>query len=184
MVYLRDVDPGDAEAYALMRCDPSMMKYLGGPRPRTGMQAKVDSDVADVRAGRALICMIIAEHDGMSKVAGTVTLWSHEVDGEAISEIGWMVLPEFQGRGVAKQSIATVLERARDQHRWGVIYAFPSPDNGPSNGLCRSLGFTFLGGRTIDYQGERVRVHAWSIDPGTGPQPGGSDALVSPVTSA
>jgi RimJ/RimL family protein N-acetyltransferase len=35
-------------------------------------------------------------------VAGSVALWSHdEDDGEPITEIGWMVLPEFQGRGHA-----------------------------------------------------------------------------------
>jgi hypothetical protein len=52
---LRDVGPGDLDAYVRMRCDPVMMAELGGPLPREGMAAKVARDAADAAAGRAWI---------------------------------------------------------------------------------------------------------------------------------
>src|SRR6266511_1027130 len=94
-VHLRDVELGDVDAYVRMRCDPVMMAELGGPRPREGIQEKVRSDVQDVASGAAWIKMIVPGEDTPDVVAGTVSLWSHETDGEWLSEIGWMVLPEF-----------------------------------------------------------------------------------------
>ena len=49
--------------------------------------------------------MIIPGQTAPDVVAGSVTLWSHdEEDGEPVTEIGWMVLPEFQGRGLATRA--------------------------------------------------------------------------------
>jgi RimJ/RimL family protein N-acetyltransferase len=98
-------------------------------------------------------------------VAGTVSLWSHAKDGGTFSEIGWMVLPEWQGRGVAKQAVRTVLEAAGDDGRWGLVHAFPGVTNGPSNGICRSLGFTFVAEEEVLFAGEHLRANHWLIDP-------------------
>jgi hypothetical protein len=38
---LRDVEPGDVDAYIAMRCDPVMTAELGGPLPREGIGEKV-----------------------------------------------------------------------------------------------------------------------------------------------
>lgn len=46
------------------------------------------------------------QRDVRRAAAGTVTLWPHDADGERISEIGWMVLPEFQGRALRRSSPA------------------------------------------------------------------------------
>lgn len=48
---LRDVEPGDVDAYVRMRCDPVMMAELGGPMPREGIEDKVARDVGAVAAG-------------------------------------------------------------------------------------------------------------------------------------
>jgi len=55
-----------------------------------------------------------------------------------------MVLPEFQGHGLDKLAVRTVLEMAREEARWGLVHAFPAVRNAPSNGICRSLGFGFV----------------------------------------
>jgi RimJ/RimL family protein N-acetyltransferase len=98
-------------------------------------------------------------------VAGSVVLWSHDTEGEPLSEIGWMVLPEVQGRGIGKQAVRALLELARDQDRWGLVHAFPLVTNGPSNGICRSVGFTLLAERDITYAGRVMRANHWVIDP-------------------
>jgi RimJ/RimL family protein N-acetyltransferase len=156
---LRNVEPGDVEAYVRMRCDPVMMAELGGPLPREGIDAKVRADVADVAADTAWIQMIVED----DTVAGSVTVWTHDDTDE--SEIGWMVLPEFQGRGLARSAVRQLLDRARDEHRWGVIHAYPGVTNGPSNGICRSLGFSLVGERNVLFAGRTLRTNHWLIDP-------------------
>ncbi len=109
--------------------------------------------------------MMIVEEHGVDAVAGTVTLWTHEIDGASASEIGWMVLPERQGRGLAKQAVRSMLRRAGTDGRWGIVHAYPSVDNAASNGICRSLGFTFAGVAEIVFAGLPFRSNHWWTDP-------------------
>ena len=73
-------------------------------------------------------------------------LWTNEEEGDPYSETGWMVLPEFQGQGLAKAAVRLLLERARDDGRWGLVHAYPGVTNGPSNGICRDSGLHLGGG--------------------------------------
>jgi RimJ/RimL family protein N-acetyltransferase len=164
---LRDVELGDVSAYVRMRCDPVMMAELGGPLPREGIEEKVAHDVRAAAAGDSWIKMIVPGADPEA-VAGSVTLWSHDGDGgEPVSEIGWMVLPEFQGRGLAKQAVRMLLELARDDGSWGLVHAFPATTNGPSNGICRSLGFRFADERDVTFAGRVLRSNHWVINSAT-----------------
>ena len=163
---LRDVGLGDVSAYVRMRCDPVMMTELGGPLPREGIEEKVARDARSAAAGTEWIKMIVPDETAADVVAGSVVLWSHEEDGgEPVSEIGWMVLPEFQGRGLAKRAVRMLLELARDDGRWGLVHAFPAVTNGPSNGICRSLGFRLAGERDVTFNGRVLHSNHWVINP-------------------
>ena len=165
---LRDVDLGDVSAYVRMQCDPVMMAELGGPLPREGIEDKVARDVRAAAAGTDWIKMIVPGEAEADVVAGSVVLWSHDGDGgEPISEIGWMVLPEFQGRGLAKRAVRMLLELARDDGRWGLVHAFPATTNGPSNGICRSLGFRLAGEQDVTFAGRVLRSNHWVINSAT-----------------
>jgi RimJ/RimL family protein N-acetyltransferase len=149
-----------------------MMAELGGPLPREGIEEKVARDVQAAAAGDAWIKMIVPGEVAPDMVAGSVALWSHDEDGsEPIAEIGWMVLPEFQGRGLAKGAVRMVLELARDDGRWGLVHAFPGITNSPSNGICRSLGFWFVGERDVTFADRVLRSNHWVINPATGLSP-------------
>ena len=163
---LRDVQPGDVAAYVQMRCDPVMMAELGGPQPRDGIEDKVARDAADAAAGTALIKMIIPDEAGPATVAGSVALWAHDSGGQRLSEIGWMVLPGFQGRGIGRQAVRMLLSMAAEQGRWGLVHAFPAVSNAPSNGICRSVGFRFAGEADIPFAGRIFRANHWVIHPG------------------
>ena len=82
-----------------------------------------------------------------------------------MSEIGWMVLPEHQGRGLGKRAVRMLLEQARDEDRWGLVHAFPAVTNDPSNGICRSLGFRLAGEQEVTFAGHVLRTNHWVIDP-------------------
>ena len=144
---LRDVQLGDVDAYVRMRCDPVMMADLGGPLSPEGIEDKVRRDVAAASADTSWIKMIIPGDDA-PQVAGSVALWRHDAGTGMISEIGWMVLPDFQRRGLGKHAVQTLLEAARDDGRWGLVHAFPAVTNAASNGICRSVGFRLAGSRT------------------------------------
>jgi RimJ/RimL family protein N-acetyltransferase len=107
---LRDVEFSDVGAYIRMRCDPAMMAELGGPLPRESIKPKVWRDVRQATADTEWIKMIIPRDDAPGMVAGSVVLWSNDEGKDAISEIGWMVLPEFQGRGIGKQAVRVMLD--------------------------------------------------------------------------
>ena len=164
-VQLRDVELGDVQAYVRMRCDPVMMADLGGPLPREGMEDKVARDVRAVAADDSWIKMIVPDEAAPDAVAGTVVIWSHDEDGEPMSEIGWMVLPEFQGRGIGKLAVQMLLGRARDDGRWGLVHAFPATVNAPSNGICRSVGFRLADERDVTFAGRVLRSNHWVINP-------------------
>jgi RimJ/RimL family protein N-acetyltransferase len=93
--------------------------------------------------------------------AGTVSLWDHEWEGETIDEIGWMVLPELQGQGLATDAVAEALQRADAAKRWQVLHAFPATTNAPSNALCRKHGFELLGPIDYTYRGRTLHVNHW-----------------------
>jgi RimJ/RimL family protein N-acetyltransferase len=161
------VELGDVTAYVRMRCDPVMMAELGGPLPREGIEAKVARDVQQAAADAAWIKMIIPDGSGPEVVAGTVALWSHEGSGTPMSEIGWMVCPEFQGRGLATAAVRMLLALARERDRWGLVHAFPSVTNAPSNRVCRAAGFRFAGERETAFAGRMLRTNHWVVNPAT-----------------
>src|SRR5258708_38224514 len=117
-----------------MRCARAMTAERGGRLPRQGIEAKVARDVGEAAADTAWIKMIIPDKAAPAVVAGSVVLWSHEDDGGPISEIGWMVLPEFQGPGICKLAVRALLELARDADPWGPVPPVPAPTTGPPNG--------------------------------------------------
>ena len=149
------------------------MAEFGGALPREGIGEKVRRDVKHAAADAEWIKMIIDDDSQPGAVAGTVALWRSDHDGGPIAEIGWMVLPEFQGRGVAKWAVRTVLSMARDDGRWGLVSAFPAVTNGPSNGICRSLGFRLAGQQDVMFAGHVLRTNHWVVNPQTGPAEAG-----------
>ncbi|MEU5950440.1 GNAT family N-acetyltransferase [Micromonospora sp. NPDC047465] len=155
---LRDVEPADLAAYVRMRCDPVMMTELGGPQPRERIPGQLQRDLETVSEGSAWIKMIVP--DDSMQVAGTVTLYSHD----GISEIGWMVLPEFRGRGLASEAVRVVLGLARADGRWGLIHAFPSRTNAASNAICRSAGFSPAGEEETTFAGRTFQTNHWVVD--------------------
>jgi RimJ/RimL family protein N-acetyltransferase len=102
--------------------------------------------------------------DGSTSVAGWVAIFESSHDGETIYEIGWMVLPEFQNRGIASQAVGAVLERARVERKFGRIHAFPAVTNAPSNKVCEKNGFVNVGEFESGFAGRTLRCNHWRIN--------------------
>lgn len=165
---LRNVEPGAAavDLYTRMRCDPAMMDELGGPLLREGIADKVARDAKAAAEDTSWIKLIVPDEARPDCFAGSVMLWRDEEDGEPVSEIGWMVVPEFQGRGLGRQAVAQLLGLARADGRWGAIHAYPGVTNAPSNGICRSLGFTLLGQAEVTFADRLLHTNHWVLAAG------------------
>jgi RimJ/RimL family protein N-acetyltransferase len=107
---------------------------------------------------------VIMPDGGNGAPAGTVCIWDHAWNGETISEIGWMVLREFQGRALASEAVRLTLQRARSEGRREVIHAFPGVTNGPSNGIGRKLDFSKIEELDIESWGGTLRCNHWMLD--------------------
>ena len=157
LVPYSDADLGLTEA---IECDQEMMAELGGPVARAEIPA-IHRRRLDTTANGDWWLKIVPEPSGPP--AGTIGIWSREWEGDEIHEVGWMVLPAFQGRGIASAALAMILSRARADPRFRSIHAFPAITNGPSNGLCRKFGFAQIGRCECEYAGRSLTCNHWEL---------------------
>jgi RimJ/RimL family protein N-acetyltransferase len=75
-----------------------------------------------------------------------------------------MVVPEFQGRGIAVAATSQAVALAkRDDKRF--MHAFPNVDNAPSNAICRKLGFDLLEACEFEFpKGHFMSCNDWRLD--------------------
>lgn len=144
--------------------DPKMTEHLGGPESpekiadrQLRYEQAADSDtthvfkVADAASGEGV---------------GWVGYWERSWRDQLVYEIGWSVLPDFQGRGIAGQATAQAIEHAKSAGMHRFVHAFPSVDNVPSNAICRKLGFTLLE-EAMEFEyppGNLLRCNDWRLD--------------------
>jgi RimJ/RimL family protein N-acetyltransferase len=146
-----------------------MTEHLGGPESHEQIVRRQARYEALVDSGTAGIFRIVDVASGAD--AGGVLYWERTWREAEVFEIGWAVLPEFQGRGIARRATVLALDRARAEGRRRFVHAFPSVDNAPSNAICRRLGFTLLGPLDSEYPpGNPLRVNDWRYDLHAGPE--------------
>src|SRR3989442_1685131 len=162
-VELRNIEIGVLPLYEAVHCDPAMMEHLDGPLPREGLAEKLQRDVASTEAGDLWVLKIIPDENA-GTAAGTIAIWDHEVNGETITEMGWMVLPPFQGRGLGSQAVSAALRKIRAEGRWDVVHAFPPTANPRSNAMCRKMGFSLVEECDFDFRGRILRCNHWQLD--------------------
>lgn len=154
---------GDLPLLRRLMGDPAMTEHLGGPESEEKLverQARYER-IQDEGTGRMFKILDQATGDAV----GSVGFWEKDWRDERIYEIGWMVLPDFQGRGIASAATAesTAAARAESKHRY--LHAFPSVDNPPSNAICRKLGFSLLGECDFEFPpGNLLRCNDWRLD--------------------
>jgi RimJ/RimL family protein N-acetyltransferase len=139
--------------------DPQMTKHVGGPEsPEKLAERQSRYEKADSRQYKVVV-------ETSDQGVGWVGYWERTWGDQQVWEIGWSVLPSFQGRGIASLATAQLIDKARAEQQLRFVHAFPSVENAPSNAICRRLGFAFLG--EIDFparQGGFMRCNDWRFD--------------------
>ena len=159
---LRDYSNDDLWLTEALECDPNVMLELGGPTAKEKIPQIHTRRLNSVIAKTAWCLTIVPDVD--IGPVGTIGIWESDWDGSRINEMGWMLLPAFQGRGLVTQAGRMILNRAKLEQRWREISAFPSIDNHASNSICRKLGFSLFGEVAIAYNGPPRPSNHWKID--------------------
>jgi RimJ/RimL family protein N-acetyltransferase len=150
-------DKADLPLLQRLLSDPAMTTYVGGPESLekiAGRQSRYEQPGS--RQYR-----IVVDGEG----AGWVGYWERDWLEQEVYEVGWSVLPDFQGRGIAGLATAQLIEVARAENQRRFIHAYPSVENAPSNAICRKLGFTLLGEHEFEYpRGNFMRCNDWRLD--------------------
>lgn len=142
---------------------PEMTEHLGGPETEEKILARHQRYVAIGGTGTGRMFRIVLLREG--EAVGGIGYWERELPGETVYEIGWGVLPEFQGRGIAAAATAAALASARAEQKHRYVHAYPSVDNPASNAICRKLGFELLGAHDFEYPpGNPMRCNDWRFD--------------------
>jgi len=139
--------------------DPAMTEHLGGPESHEKI---VERQARYVKAESGLFKIVDEE---TSEGVGWVGYWDKTWREQEVYEVGWAVLPAFQGRGIAGRATAQAIDLARSERKHRFLHAFPSVDNAPSNAICRKLGFTLLGEYEFEYpKGSFMQCNDWRLD--------------------
>lgn len=143
--------------------DPEMTRHLGGPESAEQIAQRHARKLRLADSGAGRMFKIVLQATGES--VGSVGYWENSWHGEDIYEIGWLVLTAFQGRGIASAATAQAIVQARAEGKHRFLHAFPSVENGPSNGICRKLGFTLVEAFEPEYpRGSFMQCNDWRLD--------------------
>jgi len=157
-VHLLPWGPEDLPLLEKLMGDHEMMRHLGGansPQKIAERQARYENSED--------VFKVVDEASGEG--VGWVGFWERMWREREVYETGWSVIPAFQGRGIAAAAGAQVIARARSVGKRRFMHAFPVPENGPSNAVCRKLGFTLLGECELEFPPGHVGVsNDWQLD--------------------
>jgi RimJ/RimL family protein N-acetyltransferase len=150
---------GDLSLLEQLMGDPEMMRHLGGPESPEKIAER------QARYERADSGMFKIVDEATSEAVGSVGYWERTWRDEQVYEIGWSVLPAFQGRGIAVAATAQAIALAGSERKHRFLHAFPSIENAPSNAICRKLGFTLVEECEFEYPpGHLMRCNDWRLD--------------------
>ena len=150
----------DESGFAVLeRCNtPEMTAFLGGPESAEKLADRHRRYLNFSDTGRdAWPLRVMLDGEAI----GSIGYW----DDETAFEMGWAIVPEFQGRGLATASVRLALDHAAANGLFNAVIANPSVTNLASNAVARSAGFTLQRQHEIEYPiGTMMLANLWRYD--------------------
>ena len=115
-ITIRKMRPGDADALYRLLSDPAVMRYLEPPLDRAQTVGFLR------RAGLAEPPLVYAAEENGGFIGYVIY---HAYDEQSV-EIGWVLLPEYWGRGYASALTERLIGRARQEQKSVVIECAPA----------------------------------------------------------
>lgn len=141
---LRQLADSDRQEIFALRSNPAVNQYLGRkPAQSTDdAMAFIQAIHESIRLKQALYWAITFIGD--DKLIGCIGLFNFSADKQR-AEIGFEILPEYQGRGIMQEAAAAIQQYAMQTIGLQSIEAGTHPGNLASVALLRKLGFTDTG---------------------------------------
>lgn len=140
-ITLRPLQPNDAEKLYQLRKDPAIMRYIDRPMMRSAEEAVklIDLILELQQRNEAAMWAITLPGDG--EMIGNIGYW--EITPEHFrSEIGYMLSPAYQGKGIMTTAIKEILKIGFKTLGFHSIAANVNPANQASIKLLQRAGFT------------------------------------------
>lgn len=137
---LRELVPGDATEFLRLRSDPGVLTFLPfGPMPSREEALAFIGRMDAARTGNQSITWAIALHD-RPELIGTIVLWNFSTEKQR-AEVGYMLLPEYHGKGYAREALDAVLDYGFADLGLHAVEAVVDPRNRASVTLLERAGF-------------------------------------------
>jgi RimJ/RimL family protein N-acetyltransferase len=152
--------------------DPRVLKYIGNAEPWSDDRLKnfVNGGIEHAKTrGWVLWPLIYKADSNLIGFCGFNSAFAPE------DEIGWWLLPDYWGRGLATEAAKAVLEYGFRTFKFPRVISVAQPANTPSTRIMQKLGMHF--DRSFVHQGKDVVSYAIN-NPGTAtncPQEAGLD---------
>lgn len=160
---LRRLTPGDAAFMLSIWNDAGFIRHVADRGIRTIEQASAALEVGAFalyeQHGYGPYCMTRKED---SERVGICGLFRRENLDDP--DIGFAVLPEFRGIGLAGEAAEAVIIHARDDLALKYLTAIVSPDNAVSIGLIEKLGLQFDRAVTMPGEQQEIRLYGMTLD--------------------
>jgi ribosomal-protein-alanine N-acetyltransferase len=137
---LRRITLDDTNDMFEMRKDPRMYEYL---------DTKVDKNPGETKAYISKMnhgideeewIIWAIEHIQSKKVIGTICIWNLNEEEES-GELGYGIIPDYQGQGLMKESLVSVIEYGLEVMKLKVLEAYTEEHNEKSINLLESCEF-------------------------------------------
>ncbi|MGO4496819.1 GNAT family N-acetyltransferase [Paenibacillus sp. 2RAB27] len=141
---------------------PEMMEHLGGPETeeQLAIRHKRYLEISGKGKGHMFSIVLLPDREAV----GSIGYWDSHWQGEHVYEVGWSVLPSFQGRGLASSALQAAISHARSEAKFQWMHAFPSIHNPASNAVCRKLNFTLMSECEFEYPpGHFMQCNDWRL---------------------
>lgn len=138
-LHLRSFEEKDSKTVFALRSNPIVAEYLDRPllQQEADARAYINKMIKGVQENQWIIWAISVKDGPM---IGSICLWNIVAE-EAQAEIGYELLPHFQGRGFMQEAVATVLGYGFQQMHLHKIRAILDKRNQSSLRLLEKYGF-------------------------------------------
>ncbi|MFZ6648969.1 GNAT family N-acetyltransferase [Undibacterium sp. TJN25] len=137
---LRQLVADDAADIHRLRADPAVNAFIGRPNSASMEDARKHIRSVNTSVDNRESLYWAIDLQGNSGLVGTICYWNFDLAHETV-EIGYEMLPEFQGRGLMQEAAQRVIAYGFGDMDVKTITAFPSTDNVRSVALLEKLHF-------------------------------------------
>lgn len=141
---LRQLETQDEEVIFFLRSDERVNKWLVAPIAQSVEEArdfihKINTGISD--NGWAYWGITLKNNN---KLIGTICFWNISIEKNK-AEIGYVLHPDFQGKGIMQEAIHKVIEYGFEKMNLRLIEAVLNPGNAKSITLLKKNGFVYAG---------------------------------------